>query len=171
MYKLSLLASYIKDQRHIFGVCNHCKGLFRLVDVKISYKTPYREDWYDEIQNEQQSWEEKIEKLKSDEKELKSIAIEKATRTKLPRLLKKIIPTFANGNLNAHDVKTIFHPIDFIAFDGLNKGDVKRVCLMDKKTSDKWHTTIQQSISDTIKSDAMDWKTVRIGKTGEITIE
>ena len=96
---------------------------------------------------------------------------EKQQEPKLSWLLKKIIPTFVNGKLDAYDVKTIFHPIDFVAFDGLNTGDVKRVCLVDKKSIDKRCVSIQQSISDTVKSDAIEWKTVRIGKTGEITID
>lgn len=168
---MSLIASLIKDQRHIFGVCPDCHGLFRLVDVKISYKTAYIPDWYDKIQRKQERWDMKLEELKGKERELKGKAIEKATRTQLPRLLKKIIPTFVSGKINPHDVKTIFHPIDFVAFDGLNNEDVKRVCLMDKKTSDKGRVAIQQSISDAIKSDAIEWKTVRIGSAGEITTE
>ena len=168
---MSLIASLIKEQRHIFGICPHCQDLVRLVDVKVSYQTQYRRDWLDMLQDKQGNWEEKISDLEEEEKELRKKAIDKATRTTLPRLLQKVVPTFARTHLNPREVKTILHPINFVAFDGMNAGRVKDVVLMDPKTTDKTRKQVQQSIADAIKSDAVEWKSVRIGESGDVSVE
>lgn len=140
------------------------------MDVKISCDTRYRPDWLDRLEKKQGSWEDRIAGLEEKEKELRQDAIDKATRTKLPQLLKRVVPTFVRSKLNPLDVKSIFHPIDFVAFDGMNEGDVDQVVLMDRKTTDKSRKAIQRSISNAIESEAVEWKTVR-GVSGDINIE
>jgi predicted Holliday junction resolvase-like endonuclease len=166
---LSSIALYIREQRHIFGICPHCKSLFRLVDARVSYKTPYKADWLDEIEGDREKWQTKTEDLKGREKELRRLAIERATKRDLPKLLKRVVPTFVNRGLNPQDIKTVFHPIDFVVFDGLNDEGTERVVLMDHKTSEKARITVQEGISDAIKSGAIEWKTLRVSETGEIT--
>ena len=165
------LASYIREQRHIFGVCPHCHALFRLADIKVSYGNKYKLDWLDRLDNKREKWETMIADLEEDENELRKKAIEKVRKKELPKLLKSIIPTFAMYRLDPQDIKTVFHPIDFVAFNGLNAGRMDKVLMLDHKSSDSDRISIQRSISDTIKSDAIEWQTVRVGPSGEISVE
>jgi len=112
-----------------------------------------------------------IAELEEDEDELREKAIEKARKEELPRLLKSIIPTFAMHRLDPQDIKTVFHPIDFVAFNGLNAGRMDKVLMLDHRSTDRARISVQRSISDTIKSDAIEWQTVRIGPSGEISVE
>lgn len=150
-------------------MCPHCQSLFRLVDAKVSYNAPYKADWLDQIESDQEKWQTKTEDLKEKEKELRRLAIEKATKRDLPKLLKRVVPTFVNRGLNPQDIKTVFHPVDFVVFDGLNDEGTERVVLMDHRTSERARVTVQENISDAIKSDAVEWKTLHVNETGEIT--
>jgi predicted Holliday junction resolvase-like endonuclease len=168
---LTILTSFLREQRHIFGTCPQCHALFRLVDARVSYDSPYKFDWLDEIQTVQESWQTKTEDLEEKGKEMRRVAIERATRTQLPKLLKRMVPTFAAHKLNPKDIKTVFHPIDFVVFDGLNKDRVNRVLLMDRKTSETNRASIQKSITDTIRTDSIGWETLRVNENGVITRE
>lgn len=168
---MTTLTSFLREQRHIFGTCPQCHALFRLVDARVSYDAPYKLDWMDRIQNAQDSWQTKTEDLEAKEKEMRRTAIERATKTKLPKLLKRVVPTFAAYKLNPQDIKTVFHPIDFVVFDGLNRDRVNRVLLMDHKTSETNRASIQRSIADTIGTDSVAWETLRVSDTGAITRE
>ena len=168
---MSTISSFLREQRHIFGTCPHCRSLFRLVDAKVSYDSPYKVDWLDKLENLQESWETKAEELGEKEKAMRREAIEKATRTELPKLLHRIVPTFTKSNLNPQDIKTLFHPIDFLVFDGLNNDRVDRVLLMDHKPNDSGRTSIHKGINDAIRSEAIEWRTLRVSETGEITSE
>lgn len=152
MAQLTVLSSFLREQRHIFGTCPHCHSLFRLVDARVSYDAPYRLDWMDRMENDQQSWEEKTANLKEREKEMRRAAIERATKTKLPRLLKSVVPAFAAHGLNPKDIKTVFHPIDFVVFDGLNRMKVDRVLLMDRRKSEAKQVSVQRNVVETLET-------------------
>ena len=169
---MSLISFLIKEQRHIFGICPHCATLFRLVDIRISYDAPYKSDWLDKIERKQQKWGEKITDLEEMEEGLRAKAVESATRRELPRLLKPIVPAFVTNRVNPQDVKTIFHPINFVCFDGLSRDRVERVVLMDRKASDESSRgEMQRSLHSVIESGAVEWQTIRIGDRGEVEVE
>ena len=48
----------------------------------------------------------------------------------------KIDPVFTPRRLNPDDAKVLFHPIDFVVFDGMKNADqVKRIVLLDRESS------------------------------------
>ena len=155
----------------MFGVCPHCQAVFRLADAKVSYDTPYKVDWLDELEDLQEKWDTKTDDLKEKEKFLRREAIERATRKHLPKLLSHMVPTFASSRLNPQDIKTIFHPIDFVIFDGLRQGKLDRILLMDRKSDNALQIGVQKAIEDTIKSHAIEWRTLRVNETGAVTVE
>jgi len=160
------ITDYIKEQRHIFGICPCCNDVFRLSDVKLSYKAKYKPDWLDAVEKLQQKIENSIERFEERKKEIRMRAIEEARRKVLPKILNRAVPFFAKRGIYPQDIKTILNPIDFVAFHGMTAGNVKSVLLLDSPATNTLHQKIQHSIQEAIKNDALDWVTVKVTEEG-----
>ena len=68
-----------------------------------------------------------------------------------------------------YDVKAILHPIDFVVFDGMNKGQVEDVTLISNKTTNPNMQILHKAIEKAVKSKSYDWKVLHVAKDGEIT--
>ncbi len=155
------LGAYLREQRHIFGICPCCRNLSRLPEIKISYRTKYIQDWLDKITAETDRWEEKIEEFE-DEAEVGETFRERTRQTLLQTKLKKISPVFARNRLSPADVRVVAHPVDFVGFDGIASGELKRILLLDKRTDDSVRTSMQASIRKTVQNQQYDLTVLRI---------
>ncbi|MFH1637558.1 MAG: Holliday junction resolvase-like protein [Candidatus Woesearchaeota archaeon] len=164
------IAYFMKEQRHIFGICPCCNEAFRLSDVRISYKAPYVKSWMDRLEENELKADEAIDAYKEKSKEIRKNSIEAAKRKELPKVLKACIPGFCNIGISPHDVKVIMNPIDFVAFDGMNTGKVKRVVLLDQKPVAEAQKKLHANLKKVIKDDALEWLTVKIGKDGGVGV-
>lgn len=155
-------------QRRIFGICPKCTNFFRLSDCKIfSKKKPVR-DWMDEIDLENQRLEKLEEKLLEKKKELQAAASAEGRRRAQLRV-RKLDPVFAPRKLDPDDARVIFHPIDYVVFNGMNTAEtIKNIVLLDRRTSQLRHRKLQQSIERVIDQEKYYWQTLCVGKNGEI---
>lgn len=157
--------------RHIFGVCPCCGEIFRLSDCKLFQKKKPEIDWKEEIDKEMQRLENLEEKilLKIEESKETARTVGRRNADKLVRKLDKI---FIPLKLNCNDCKVIFHPIDFIVFNGMNNnvGDcsIKEILLIDKDNKSGQYLEIQKSISNAIQTKNYDWLTLRVENDGNI---
>ncbi len=157
--------------RHIFGVCPCCGEIFRLSDCKLFQKKKPEIDWKEEIDKEMQRLENLEEKilLKIEESKEAARTVGRRNADKLVRKLDKI---FIPLKLNCNDCKVIFHPIDFIVFNGMNNnvGDcsIKEILLIDKDNKSGQYLEIQKSISNAIQTKNYDWLTLRVENDGNI---
>jgi len=157
--------------RHIFGVCPCCGEIFRLSDCKLFQKKKPEIDWKEEIDNEIRRLdllEEKIqEKIESSKEAARTVG-----RKNADKLVRKLDRVFLPLKLNCNDCKVIFHPIDFIVFNGMNSnsGDctIKEILLIDKDNKAGQYLKIQQSIANVIQTKNYDWLTLRVGNDGKI---
>ena len=160
--------------RHIFGVCPCCNEIFRLSDCKLFQKKKPEIDWKEEIDKEMQRLENLEEKilLKIEESKEAARTVGRRNADKLVRKLDKI---FIPLKLNCNDCKVIFHPIDFIVFNGMNNnvGDcsIKEILLIDKDNKSGQYLEIQKSISNAIQTRNYDWLTLRVENDGNIIEE
>ncbi len=168
----STFIGLFKAQRNIFGLCPLCGGIFRLSEIKISYKRKFPIDWYDKLLAEGEELGEKEGELEEKLKIIRKKATERARRVLLPKLLRRVDPLFTSLGYFPQDAKAIFDPIDFVIFDGMNRDEnVRRIVFMDHETENRDQRIIQKSIEKTIEKERYEWETIRISsKTGEIEI-
>jgi predicted Holliday junction resolvase-like endonuclease len=165
---------FYSSLRHIFGVCPCCGEIFRLSNCKLYQKKKPEIDWKEEL-------DKKIQQLdKLEEKILENIeATREAARTlgrqHADRIVRKIDKVFVPLKLNCNDCKVIFHPVDFIVFNGMNNnnGDcsIKEIALLDKDNKSGHYLTIQKSIESIIVNENYDWLTLRVQNNGQIVEE
>ena len=85
-------------------------------------------------------------------------------------MVRKIDKIFHPLKLNPDDSKVIFHPVDYIVYNGMKTGQMKNLILMDKAkgATDK---RLQQSIQKVIEKKNYEWITLRVEENGSIKQE
>jgi predicted Holliday junction resolvase-like endonuclease len=164
------ISKLLTIQRRIFGICPNCNDFFRLSDCKIYTKKKPLLDWKDKIERENEKIDSLEEKIIEMKKELQEKAREKGRRM-ANRVVKKIDPIFFPRKLNPDDAKVLFHPIDYIVFNGMKSKDLKNLILLDRVTRESAHKKIQRSIEKTIDHERYEWLTIRVKDDGKVCTE
>lgn len=165
------MLKFFELQRQIFGICPRSGEFFRLSDCKIFLKTRPVQDWMDKIDREDERLVSVEERLDEKEEEMRGKAREKGRRL-AQRAVKKIDAVFSPLRLNPDDAKVVFHPIDYIVFDGM-KGAIspRQIVLLDGEGRSPEHVRLQKSIEKVIEHDNYEWLTLRIDEGGSIKKE
>jgi len=167
----SEMVKFFSLQRQIFGICPKCSDFFRLSDCNIFLKRKPVPDWMDEIIKEKGRLTDLEEKLEEKKGELQEKARERG-RKLAQKAIKKIDPVFAPRKLNPDDAKVIFHPIDYIVFNGMKAPEpIKNIILLDREAKDGNHRSIQWSIEKVIEHENYEWQTLRVQENGKIKVE
>jgi predicted Holliday junction resolvase-like endonuclease len=158
-------------QRQIFGICPKCQDFFRLSDCKIYLRKKPVPDWMDEIVLEKGRLDDAEKKLEEKKKDLQKKAQEKG-RKSAQLAVKKIDTIFTPRKLDPDDAKVIFHPIDYIVFNGMKAPEpIKNIILLDRETKDGNQRTIQKSIKKVVEQENYEWQTLRVQEDGKIKAE
>ncbi len=163
------LLKFFQLQRQIFGVCPHTGNVFRLSDCHIYVKKKPEPDWLQQIEAAQTKISKAEEKLDEEEETIREKA-RIAGRSEATKMVRKIDKIFHPLKLNPDDSKVIFHPVDYIVFNGMKTGQMKNLILMDKAKglTDK---RLQQSIQKVIEKKNYEWITLRVEENGNIKQE
>lgn len=163
------LLKFFQLQRQIFGVCPHTGNVFRLSDCHIYVKKKPEPDWLQQIEAAQTKISKAEEKLDEKEETIREKA-RIAGRSEATKMVRKIDKIFHPLKLNPDDSKVIFHPVDYIVFNGMKTGQMKNLILMDKAkgVTDK---RLQQSIQKVIEKKNYEWITLRVEENGNIKQE
>jgi predicted Holliday junction resolvase-like endonuclease len=164
------ISKFLTLQRRIFGICPNCNDFFRLSDCRIYSKKKPLLDWKDKIDRESEKIDSLEEKINEMKKELQEKAREKGRRI-ANRVVKKIDPIFFPRNLNPDDAKVIFHPIDYVVFNGMKSKELKNIVLLDRETKISTHKKIQRSIESTITHERYEWLTIKVEDDGKVCIK
>lgn len=158
-------------QRQIFGLCPRSGEFFRLTDCQLFVKTKPVRDWMDKIEIESQRLDRADEKLDEKEEELREKARKKGRRL-AQKAARRIDLVFTPRKLNPDGAKVVFHPIDYIVFDGMSDGaSIKNVMLLDRQVKGAEQRTIQRSIERVIEREDYEWQTLRVLDDGSLKAE
>jgi predicted Holliday junction resolvase-like endonuclease len=165
------VVKFLALQRQIFGICPKCEDFFRLSDCKIYLRKKPILDWMDKIDLERERLEKVQERLEDKKEEIREKAREKGR--KLAQLtVKKIDPISTPHKLDPDDAKVIFHPIDYIVFNGMKKAEsIKNIILLDRKEKGTDHRALQKSIEKVVERENYEWQTLRVQEDGKIKVE
>ncbi len=88
-------------------------------------------------------------------------AIQKSQAVTVGKITEHIIPYLPDFKYNPKDARFLGSPIDFIVFDGLDEGEIKRIVLMEIKTGASNLTTRERQIRDAINAGKLEWVELR----------
>lgn len=158
-------------QRKIFGICPHTGQFFRLSDAKLFLGGRPPQDWKEQLDRGTLSLEDAEAALDEKEERLREKA-RRVGRALAQKLVKKIDRIFHPRRYHADDAKVLFHPVDYMLFQGMNTQDsIREVAFLDRVTKDRGHRELQRSIERVVEKGAYEWKTLRIDDAGHIVEE
>ena len=163
----SELIRFIAIRRQIFGVCTCCGEIFRLSDANVYIKKKPAPDWMDKFEKSAARLDKTEEKINLEEGETREIAREKG-RVAAIKTTKKIDTIFSPNKYNPDDVKVMFHPVDFVIFNGMKKNDITNLVLFDREVKERNQKSLQKSIEKTVSSENYKWITMRVLEDGSI---
>jgi predicted Holliday junction resolvase-like endonuclease len=165
---------FFQYQREIFGICPCCDEFIRLSDCKIYKDERKSSDWLDKLGNEERKLDTLEAQITEDLKFYNEEAREKG-RKEANKKIKKVDKIFTPQKLNPDDAKVIFHPVDFVVFNGMKNGSngeaLKSIILLDGERKSTEHKQVQNSIIKTIENESYEWITLRVDVDGNISEE
>ena len=94
----------------------------------------------------------------------------KRGRDQVPKLINQSLnKNFLKLKYDPYDVKAILHPVDFVAFKGMNDGQVEHVSLLSNKTTNPHMQSLHKAIAEVIKTKSYDWKILHVAEDGTVT--
>jgi len=70
---------------------------------------------------------------------------------------------FPGFDFNPKDAQFLGKPVDFVVFDGLDEGRLRRIVFVEVKTGASTLNTRERSVRDIIRSGAIEWREIRLG--------
>ena len=164
------LSSFTNNQM-ILCVCPKCRNISRFSDLRIisTKKTP--ETWLDVFDKKLANLQTKEDDFSSKEAAIRKEAAEKA-RKQLPKLIRQSLSDqITSLKFNPYDIKPILYPIDYVIYDGMEKGAIDNVIFLHNKNKNAKMNELHKSIHTTVENEEYDWKVARISREGSLEIE
>jgi len=157
--------------RTIFCVCPCCGDLVRLSDLKIFAKGRQVKTWLDTYEQKISAIDRKQEKFEEMEEKIREKSAEKGRKKVEKRLSQLVCEKFGKMRFNPYDIKAVWHPVDFVVFNGMNKGDVKNIAFLAKTTDNDALEKTRESVRKTIEQKKYEWVTARISDDCKLSLE
>lgn len=161
------LFKFFSIQRQIFGVCDCCGEIFRLSDSNIYLEKKPVPDWMDKYEASEERIDKQEEKVNDQEAEVREKAREKG-RLEAKKAAQKVDPIFHPNKFNPDDAKVMFHPVDFLIFNGMKNNEIKDLVLFDREVKSKENKDLQKSIENTVSKENYEFVTMQVSEDGEV---
>jgi len=76
---------------------------------------------------------------------------------------------FPGFDFNPKDAQFLGKPVDFIVFDGLDEGRLRRIVFVEVKTGASSLNTRERRVRDVIRSGAIEWREIRLGGASSLS--
>ena len=96
-----------------------------------------------------------------EEKRIRKDAIKRSQSVTTGKVLEHIVPYFPEFKYNPKDVRFIGTPVDFIIFDGLSEGNVRKVVFAEVKTGKSRLSKGETQVKAAVKSGQVCWEEIR----------
>ncbi len=93
-------------------------------------------------------------------------------RKEAQRVIRRNDPVFTPRKLDPDDAKVIFHPIDYVVFNGMKAPEpMRNIILLDRQTKDGNQRAIQKGIEKVVEHENYEWQTLRVQEDGKIKVQ
>lgn len=156
--------------RTVLCVCPCCGEIQRLSDLRLRYMGKTPRTWVDDFEKKVLSLQKKEEGFEEKEDELREKAREGGRKLAEKAIMKLVNPGLNRLGLNPFDVKAILHPVDYVAFVGMDKKEkIDEVLFLAGK--DKELASLREGIRKSIDKKAYNWQVIRIKEDGAMELE
>lgn len=164
---MNLLAIF-QEFKRIFGICPCCSEVFRLSDAMLFTRDKPPETPFDHLARREALLERQVERFDEQECDLRAQAVARG-QSDAQKRLREVCPRFIGHHDDPHDIKVLFHPVQYVAFRGLTAREPTDVEFIDAPPQSKAAERLHQSIDATIAAGNIEWQTYRVGEDGCVT--
>jgi predicted Holliday junction resolvase-like endonuclease len=139
--------------------CPCCRDFFRVDAANLFTAdniSPQIEAFLREVASRKKS---ALATMKLKRKKLGETSITRARGINIGFIFERLIVTLDTFKYHPNDCRALFDPIDFIIFDGLHEGNIKRIIFTDVKTGASQLTKKQKKIKALIEDKKVEWLT------------
>src|SRR5690242_12353047 len=79
------------------------------------------------------------------------------------QIYEQLVPYLPNFEFNPKDAQFLGRPVDFVVFDGLDEGEVRRIVFVEVKTGVSTLTTRERRVRDAVRAGRVEWLELRAG--------
>ena len=90
-------------------------------------------------------------------------AVQRSQAVTIGKVYEQLVPYLPDFPFNPKDVRFLGSPVDFVVFDGLNDGEVRRIVFVEVKTAASDLTTRERRVRDAIRGGRVVWDELRVG--------
>ena len=95
-------------------------------------------------------------------------AIQQSRAVMRGQVFEQFVPYFPEFRFNPKDAQFLGKPVDFVVFDGLDEGEVRRIVFVEVKTGASTLTTRERRVRDAIQRGRVEWKEIRVAGASAI---
>ena len=161
------LVDVFQDFKSIYGFCPRCDALVRLNDVTLYHDSAPPRTPFDDLDSQREQLARSEERFQGAMEELRERARRRG-RLEMERRLRRLISFFKGHRIDLHDLKLLFHPVDYVVFRGMSKDTCSAVHFLDCEPASRTHEILQRSIEKTISAGNVSWITMRISEDGRV---
>jgi predicted Holliday junction resolvase-like endonuclease len=96
------------------------------------------------------------------EEGIRQDAIERSRAVILGKVSEHLVPFFPGFQHNPKDARFLGTPVDFVVFDGLDDGEVRRITFVEVKTGSSSLNTRERQVRNVVKQRVVEWEELRI---------
>jgi predicted Holliday junction resolvase-like endonuclease len=158
--------------RRILCVCPCCGDIVRIGDLTLFYKGKPFKTWLDMYESKILNLERKGEKFDEKEQDIRDKAAEKGRKKVEKRICKMMCSEIMQMKYNPYDIKAIWHPVDYVVFNGMNNKDkVSDITFLSRKNDDVNLNNIRKTVKECVENKKYEWMVARISTDGKMEIE
>lgn len=90
-------------------------------------------------------------------------AVQQSRAVTRGQMYEQLVPYLPDFPFNPKDAQFLGRPVDFVVFDGLDEGDLRRIVFVEVKTGGSKLTTRERLVRDAIRDGRVEWTQIRGG--------
>src|SRR5215212_1099167 len=95
-------------------------------------------------------------------------AVQQSRAVTRGQMYEQLVPYLPEFQFNPKDAQFLGRPVDFVVFDGLDEGDLRRIVFVEVKTGGSKLTTRERLVRDAIHDGRVEWTQIR-GSGGDLS--
>lgn len=88
-------------------------------------------------------------------------AVQQSRAVTRGQIYEQLVPYLPDFQFNPKDAQFLGRPVDFVVFDGLDEGEVRRIVFVEVKTGVSTLTTRERRVRDAVRAGRVEWQELR----------
>jgi predicted Holliday junction resolvase-like endonuclease len=101
-------------------------------------------------------------------RDIRKNAVDQSRAITRGQIYEQLVPYLPEFAFNPKDAQFLGKPVDFVVFDGLDEGEVRRVVFVEVKTGASKLTSRERLVRDAVRAGRVEWTEIRAGTSAAV---